>query len=189
MENELKNQENAPREETQMTRRKLLQISAVGALIAVTGLHVAYRRSRPHPFGLTEITIEGPFKEYGYFKPEDLGREDIRRLRTDFVLEQVCFSEGKYYDEVFISFTFAGIEDTDRKMNVSLIVYDTEGMVIGGAEQIFDDPRILSMSMSEMFSGFYVSRYSTLTARLKSGKNKSKISCIGKIVLNAIELS
>ena len=129
-------------ESSVITRRQLLLCAAVGGLATLTGLKIAYRRSKPRPFGLTEITIEGPFEKYGYFRPEDIGREDIKKIKSDFVLNTLIFDEGKFYDSVMISFTFAGKEDPRRKMKVSLIVYDKNGKGIGVAEDIFDDPRV-----------------------------------------------
>ncbi|MGL6194761.1 MAG: hypothetical protein ACRC2T_08070 [Thermoguttaceae bacterium] len=145
MENDPKNAENTPKEESWMTRRKIIQVSAVGALVAVSGLHVVYQRSKSKPaLASTEITIEGPFKEYGYFRPKDLGREDINKLDSDFKLETLILDEGKYHDNVMISFTFSGDEDPNRKMKVFLTVYDKEGKVIGESQNTFADPRIVA---------------------------------------------
>jgi hypothetical protein len=179
MENDSKNIKNTPKKEL-ITRRKIFQIIVIGALIAVPGLHVIYRRLKsPDTFNSTNISIEGPFKEYGYFRSEDLGREDLKKLNSDFKLETLILDEGKYHDNVMISFTFTGKEDPNRKMKVFLTVYNKEGKVIGGAENIFDDPRILAAERvpisGRLGAGLAIA---TLTARLS---NKIKITSIGRV--------
>ncbi|MDR3110202.1 MAG: twin-arginine translocation signal domain-containing protein [Planctomycetaceae bacterium] len=59
MEQDTTNVENTTHKESYITRRKMLQVTAVGGLVAVAGLQIAYQRSRAkNSNGLTEITIE-----------------------------------------------------------------------------------------------------------------------------------
>ncbi|MGL6195150.1 MAG: hypothetical protein ACRC2T_10060 [Thermoguttaceae bacterium] len=179
--------ENTPKEEACMTRRKMIQVSAVGALVAVSGLHVVYQRSKSKPaLASTEITIEGPFNEYGYFRPKDLGREDINKLDSDFVLEHVYLSAGKYFDEVIVSFTFAGTKNINRKMNVLLTVFDGKNNVIGEAKDIFSDPR--TTETSGVINGFCVSTSATLVARLEIEKKSSRIAQVNSISISVVDL-
>jgi hypothetical protein len=181
MENDSKNVEVIPEDKSSwITRRKMFQITAVGVLVAVTGLQIVYRRSKSsNALAPTEISIDGPFKEYGNFRPKDLGREDLNKLASDFKLETLILDEGKYHDNVMIAFTFTGKESPNRKMKIFLTVYDKEGKVIGGAENIFDDPRI--MAKEEFFISkrrVLHSSTATLTARLIEKVNITQISRI-----------
>jgi hypothetical protein len=178
MEQDTTNVENVTRKESYVTRRKMLQVTAVGGLVAVTGLQIAYRRSGNKKNPLTEITIEGPFKEYGYFRPEDLGREDIKKLESDFKLEALVLKARKRGDLVMISFTFSGEQNPNRKMKIFLSVRDAEGNVIGGAENIFDDPRI--RDGSEIILGLPI-EYIPIASLTAMTEDKMRISMISKI--------
>jgi len=94
-----------------------------------------------------------------------------------------------------ISFTFTGEEDTKREMEIFFTVYDKEGKIIGGAQNVFRDPRITAKELSE--SGIIRSTRmifmpsATLSARLGTGlrdtEEQSKVKCIGKVVITAFE--
>ena len=128
-----------------------------------------------------DVTIDGPF-EKGHFTPEKLGRKYSNKKVSDFRLSTLYFSQGKYYDKVFVTFTFAGKEDPNCKMKVSLTVYGDEDKVIGRAESLFGDPRIKAKELNspEKRDGMsIVDPVSSLSVRLKDEKKLSHISRIG----------
>jgi hypothetical protein len=190
MENDQKNEiENVP--ERKMTRRDMLLLGVLGGGCVLTGLHVwTRRRAKPrNPLGITEITIEGPFEKYGGFTLEALGQQYVSKIASDFELLTFSISQGKYYDQVFIMFTFTGKEDPDRKMKVSFSVYDKEGKMIGETEHIFRDPRIMARERKN--SGFTTGAeyehppVASLSTRLDVGKDCSHVS---RVEIFAMEL-
>ena len=150
--------------------------------------HEAHRLLREQ----TGIVFEGPFRG-GYFRPNDLIKPEHSRQKNDdkiapdFKLIRIYFSERTYYDQVFISFTFAGEEDPNRKMLVRLTIYDGEGTVIGGATIPFDDPRIFAKIENARDSMYHVDPVSSLSTRL-GGKTKRTITEISRIEISAVEI-
>ena len=186
MENEQKNErENVSA--GKMTRREVLWFGALGTGFFITGLHLwARRRAKSrNPFGITEIVIEGPFEKYGSFTPESLGRKYTVKREADFNLQSLGFSRGTYNNNVGISFAFSGKEAPDRKMEVSFIVYDTEGKVIGGTKQIVGDQRIAAREWNSTGNMFFMEPRSSLATRLNVGKD---ISHIGRVEIFAMEI-
>jgi hypothetical protein len=176
MENDSKNRKNTPKKDL-ITRRRMFQITAVGVLIAVPGLHIIYQRSRPRPFGVTNISIEGPFEKYGRFKPENLRIKAINETASDFQLLYVGFSQGTYEDHISLSFDFVGKEDPNRMMKVSISIYDNENKVIGGGERILGDPRI-SARNAKLSNMQYFEPIAALSVNLNEARNISHISHI-----------
>jgi hypothetical protein len=178
---------NAP--QGKVTRRRFFQASVVGALTALTGLQIGYRMSKPKDKpGWTDITIEGPFKRYGSFKAEDLVKpEELKRsgITSDFKLREICFRERKYEDVVFIEFTFAGKEVPNRKMMVSLTIYDKEENVIGKARCPFEDPRIFARTENAKEGWFIIEPVVSLDACLVKGKD---ISHISRMEISVVEI-
>jgi hypothetical protein len=174
-----------------ITRRDVLWLGVLGVGSILTCVHIWARRraiSR-NPLGITEIAIEGPFEEYSSFTPQDLGRKFSNKKIADFKLFHLSLQEGKYYDEVFVTFTFTGKQDPNRKMKISLTVYGTEGSVIGETAGVFRDPRIVAGEVRN--SGFSTgTKYefppvASVSTRLAMGKNASHIS---RIAIFAIEV-
>jgi len=170
-----------------ITRRRLLQCTAVGGLAVLTGAQIAYRKWRQsqNPLGITEITIEGPF-ENGTFTRETLGQRFTTKTASDFKLLRLSIRSGKYNNSVGIAFAFTGKEDPNRKMEVSFTVYDNEGKVIGGQRNVFGDPRIKAKEWNAAGNRFIMEPVSTLSARLVEGKDYSHIS---RVEIFAMEIN
>lgn len=187
MENDPKNEvENAPKEEpSRLTRRTLLQVTAVGALVAATGLHVVFRKPKSkQTLAPTDISIEGPFEKYGSFKPEDLGLKPTSKIGPDLQLLQIGFSQGTYEDRIAISFTFTGKEDPNRMTKVSVSIYDKEKKIIGGAEHTFRDSRINARNVKS--SNMEV--FEPISAFSVSLNNTKKMSHVSRIEIVTMEV-
>jgi hypothetical protein len=187
MENDSKNIKNTPQKDAfRITRRRMFQITAIGTLVAVAGLQIVYRRLKSsNAFIPTEISIEGPFQEYGYFRPEDLGLKAVNKIASGFQLLQIGFSQGTYEDRIALSFTFVGNEAPNRMMKVSVSIYDKEKNIIGGAERILRDTRINVRNVKPSNMEFF-EPISALSVSLNKAKNISHIFRI-EIVMMEVE--
>lgn len=128
-----------PKKKSGMTRRQMIAVTAAGAAITVPGIAAIYRWGSTKKL---EITLKGPFENYGYFKPEELGIEDAGEFEILFLK----LNEGKYADDISIQYTFRGKETPSRQIGVSLTAFDKNGKRIAHNHQALKDPRISAKS-------------------------------------------
>jgi hypothetical protein len=89
----------------------------------------------------SRVSIQGPFAEYRYYSPEEL-KITVPAEGRVFQPLRIKLSEKKTYDLAFVTFTFAGEEDPNRRLSVECRALGRDGKVLGTRQWTYGDPRI-----------------------------------------------
>ena len=120
-----------------MTRRRMLQVTAIGGLIAISAVGIVYRVNGGKKNSIT--TVEGPFTDYGYYTPEEL---NLKMDLGDFVIKRINFRDYVDGDVIHFLYTFGGQEIEKRRIHVTVSAYDEKDSEVVSNSWSFEDPRI-----------------------------------------------
>jgi len=172
-----------------MTRRSILKWSLIGGLaimpFAMRFILSKKTLAQEQP-AETQITFSGPFNIDEVILPA-VAPNIIEITGKDIIAESLTIYEGTYSNKIFISFTFQGKEDVNRKLHIFLYVLDDKGNIIaekrGG---IFTDPRISARESLKNY-GKITRPSATIHVEIKKDVKISSISKIRLISLQDLE--